>query len=1452
MRKLFSALSSTLQEVLKGGLLLLAVFANMSAIYASNTQVDGIWYDFNNNGIELVDFSTTQGYRDRQEITSYHGPNFSVTFDKGTNNNVPQYNSSKIRVYDGGYFIVSSDSTITKIVVELTSYDGSTEISTDVGTFSNGTWSGNSNSIKFTIGSSAEYIYIRKITITIPGNANTASVAGGNNRYSGSVTIPEKVTYNGTTYRVTSIGEHAFYGCSDLTSVTIPNSITNIAYYAFGRCSSLPSITIPNSVTSIGNKAFYSCDSLTSVTCEATTPPTVGSDAFYNVSKSISVYVPCGCVEAYKTASGWESVNIQEPLAEYSISLTINDSNMGTAQVDKNTTCGSQVSATANYGYHFVRWSDGNTDNPRSLELIQDTVLTAEFAPNSYSVSTQSNDTERGTTSGDTTVAYLDSITISAAAYYGYHFSHWEKDSARYIKKNAASNTITIKAKVPSHWTNKITVWVWSDNNTGTEYIPAYENGWYVYTYTGSVCNIIFKNGYGWNGDYNQTVDILNITEDMCLKLHQQGSSKATYTIIHGNATQQIQVTENAIYTAYFDKNTYYITKNYDSQGNVNGSSSGEYLDTITLTAEPNCGYHFVRWSDGNIENPRYFILTQDTAFSAEFAQSFSGQCGDSLYWKLIDTTLHITGSGEMYNYKSNTVPWKLLVSSIKALSIGESVTSFGDFAFCGCSSLTSVIIPNSVTRISPSSFKDCSNLTSVTINSDAIVNKAYSSSSNISRIFGSQVTEYIIGDDVTGIGKYAFSGCSSLTSLTIPNSVTSIGNSAFWGCDSLTSVTINSDAIVNKFDSYSSMSDIFGSQVIEYIIGDDVKGIGDYAFQFCHSLTSVTIGESVTSIGNGAFEFCSSLTSITIPNSVTSIGNQAFQYCEALTSVTIGESVTNIGHMAFYACFSLTSVTIPNSVTNIGDCAFQGCSSLTSVTIPNSITSIGEGTFRECSSLTSVTIPNSITSIGEGTFRECSSLTSVTIGESVTSIGHSAFYACFSLTSVTIPNSVTSIGEGTFRECSSLTSVTIPNSVTSIGDHAFYSCDSLTSVTCEATTPPAIGSSAFDWEIPVFVPCGCVEAYKAASDWESVNVQEPLAEYSISLTINDSNMGTAQVDKNTACGNQISAIANYGYHFVRWSDGNTDNPRSLELTQDTVLTAEFDQTYSGQCGDNLYWEFANNTLTITGTGAMYDERPWSLLVDQIQKIALPIGITHIGNDAFQDCIGLRDIDLPYTLETIGDYSFDGCRKLITINCYPLLPPKAESTSFSNYSANLYAPCDNLDEYKYDMVFGQFKYFECIGSEPVSTNGTVVTPGSTDVTITWPTEENADTYTIVIMKGDVIFCRLIFNKDGQLLNIAFAPGRNGQNRALYAAQTANGLRFTVTGLEEKTKYGYDVSAQDEGDNTLSSYTGEFTTMGGTAVEDILQNTTNIQKLLRNGQLLIIRDGVEYNAMGQEL
>ncbi len=236
-------------------------------------------------------------------------------------------------------------------------------------------------------------------------------------------------------------------------------------------------------------------------------------------------------------------------------------------------------------------------------------------------------------------------------------------------------------------------------------------------------------------------------------------------------------------------------------------------------------------------------------------------------------------------------------------VTIPHSVTSIGDRAFSDCTRLTSVTIPNSVISIGNWTFYGCTRLKAITV--DAL-NPAYASvagvlfdrsQSTLLAYPGGKAGDYIVPGSVTNIGRFAFCGCTSLTSLTVPNSVTGIGDEAFLGCIRLSGVTIP----------------------------DSVTSIGDSAFYGCTRLTSATIPDSVTSIGYAYVPWLHRLTSVTIPDSVTIIRYGAFSGCTRLTNVIIPSSVTSIEGYAFYGCTNLTGAYFQGHSPSVGDSVFEG-----------------------------------------------------------------------------------------------------------------------------------------------------------------------------------------------------------------------------------------------------------------------------------------------------------------------------------------------------------------------------------------------------------------------------------------------------------------------------------------------------------------------------------------------
>lgn len=275
---------------------------------------------------------------------------------------------------------------------------------------------------------------------------------------------------------------------------------------------------------------------------------------------------------------------------------------------------GSQVtfSAVPNGGYHFTQWNDSVTDNPRTIQLTQDTTFTAFFEIDSFYVSI-SCDTLKGSVDRiNGLYPYGAQLNISATPKYGYHFDHW------------------------------------SDNR--------YQN------------------------------------------------------------PRSLTITSNTNLTALFAKNSYYVygTTN-PNKGMVSGTGSFLYEDYCTIRAVPNYGYHFVQWSDSVIENPRSFILTQDTTFTAEFAVDTAGLCGKdyALKWVYNDVakTLVISGDGSFDQNMSYGVQAK---SNMTQLVIQEGVTTIGESAFAGCDALTTISLPTSLKRIGDYAFQNCLDLSAI------------------------------------------------------------------------------------------------------------------------------------------------------------------------------------------------------------------------------------------------------------------------------------------------------------------------------------------------------------------------------------------------------------------------------------------------------------------------------------------------------------------------------------------------------------------------------------------------------------------------------------------------------------------------------------------------------------------------------------------------------------------
>ena len=1137
--------------------------------------------------------------------------------------------------------------------------------------------------------------------------------------YTGSVTIPSTVTYNGTTYPVTAIDMGAFSYCTNLTNMTIGPSVKVIGIAAFKDCTGMTSLIISNSVTTINLSAFSGCSGLTSVTFPNSVT-TIGSMVFAECTGLTSLTIP-------------NSVSSIDPLAFYGCSSIASIKvNSGNSTYDSRNNCNAIIETASN----TLAIGCKNTTIPNTVTTIGNsafygcTNLTSVTIPNSVTTISKFAFYQ---CSGLKSFTIPNSVTtIGNRAFYDC----------------TGLTSVICQATTPPTMENSS---VFSNYSTPTLYVPAESLQAYQTTdYWNMFTNILTtdeldENRFVVNGIYYQIIDSEVIVT-------YRGKSWSQYSNEYSGAvTIPSTVTHNGT--------TYPVT--------AIGDYAFRNCTTLTSVTIPNSVTSIGEYAFGrcngltDLSIPNSVITISKDAFT---------ECSGLTSLTIPNSVRTIGQSAFSY------------CEGLTSLTLGDSVTSIEQAAFYGCSGLTSVTIPSSVTTIGQSVFSECTNLMNIEVESGNSIfdsrnncNAIIETASN-TLFVGCKNT--IIPNSVTTIGKNAFFCCWGLTSVTIPNSVTTIGNGAFSGCSYLTSVTIPNSVIIIDNSAFSGCS-----YLTSVTIPNSVTTIGGNAFLGCNALTSVTIPNSVISIGYSAFSGCNSLTSIEVESGnsiydsrnncnaiIETASNTLFAGCK---NTIIPNTVTSIGVRAFYICTGLTSITIPNSITSIGDWAFSHCRGLTSITIPNSVISISPLAFGSCSNLTSLVIGNSVTSIGNSAFASCQNLTSVIckaatpptmessivfsnyskpklyvpeesleayqttdywnmftnilsmehlqddkfevngiyyyiIGDEaivtykstsysqynneysgsvtipstvthnglsypVTTIGESAFLNCTALTSVTIPNSVTSIDKEAFRNCTALTSVTIPNSVTSIDKEAFSNCSGLTG---ELIIP----SSITDLGMAVFKNC---------SGLTSVTIPNSITRISDELFWDCTGLTNVNLPNTITCIGEVAfegctsltsftipnTVDSILYSAFKNCTGlkRLDIPNSVFLIDDEAFwNCTSLESLTIGCSvvtirPQAFGSCPNLTRIVVSTdNPVFDSRDNcngiietanNKLNTGCKSTIIPNTVTTIGQSAFEGINSMTSVTIPASITHIETDAFSDCRSLTSVICKAVTPP---------------------------------------------------------------------------------------------------------------------------------------------------------------------------------------------------
>lgn len=700
------------------------------------------------------------------------------------------------------------------------------------------------------------------------------------------------------------------------------------------------------------------------------------------------------------------------------------------------------------------------------------------------------------------------------------------------------------------------------------------------------------------------------------------------------------------------------------------GNTSFAHYDGLLFNKELTELIGYPSGKEGALQLPDTLTTTADGVFSGAKFTSFTLPAG-------------ITEVGNrFFQYCTNLV----------SVTLHQNVTKIGDYAFDGCSALTTIVdMPNGLTEIGQAAFQNCSSLQTVELNEGLkrIGSNAFQYSGLVSITIPSTLENNVVGTTLQkGLGDYAFNYCSSLVEVNFTKpaadatNVYSIGNSAFQ------STGVRSVEIPANVRSVLTVEDYGYSKYYNFY-----AGVGQNAFSDCQSLTSVTFDETnaanfegYLSIGSNAF-YNAGIETLAFPahlgnysyeqwSSITveeAVGMAAFRDNKNLTTVSFKNSSDptakiSLGDEAFYQCERLSSITLPNNLeagmpstsywspepqnVGIGSRAFYGCKALTTIDLPEGIIGIAQGTFIE-SGLTSIELPSTITCIGESAFNgtkitsialpanlemicgsafQNSAIESIHIPAKVTAIKYNAFQNCTALESVTFDDAEYSnlvIDYNVFYGCTALKSIKLPNGLTSIESDLFNGCTNLMSVEIPDTVG-YISSNAFanSGLTSVTIPSSVKQ------------IQSNAFQNCAALTTVTFSEGLEQIQYQAFAGSGVKAM-------------------EIPSTVTSIGTNAFEN-----CAALSSVTFAKNAEGAIANISAIDNATFAGC-KALTTFEIPATVSRLGDRAFANS-GLSSITLGEAVNNLGSGVFSGCPDLAAINV------DAKNTAYVSVDGVLY------------------------------------------------------------------------------------------------------------------------------------------------------------------------------------